>query len=50
MTGLRRPGQRGVTTHSGADNRRNVGSPTARHGTWLWAKLLQEEYPQRATS
>ena len=40
MTGLRRPGQRGVTTGH------KMGSPTARFSAWLWAKLLQEEYPE----
>ena len=30
---------------SGTDNRRNIWNLAARRGTWLWAKLLQEEYP-----
>ena len=45
MTGLRRPYQRGVTTQGNADDRRETRSTTARHNRWLWAKLLQEEYP-----
>ena len=67
MTGLRHPGQRGVTTPisawlrpvipnrlmmllSGTDTRRNIGNPDARYHTWLWAKLLQEEYPSEGYS
>ena len=45
MTGLRRPGQRGVTTYGNADGYREMGNQTASHIRWLWAKLLQEEYP-----
>ena len=45
MTGLRHPGQRGVTTLSGADDDRELRRPMAHHSRWLWAKLLQEEYP-----
>ena len=50
MTGLRRPGQRGVTTHSSADCRRDNDGSITRYGTWLWAKLLQEEYPSKGYS
>ena len=42
MTGLRRPGQRGMTAYSHEGELRN---PTERHTRWQWAKLLQEEYP-----
>ena len=35
---------------SGTDNRRNLWNYTARHCTWLWAKLLQEEYPSEGYS
>ena len=45
MAGLRRPGQRGVTTHGNADDCREMRNRTASHIRWLWAKLLQEEYP-----
>ena len=50
MTGLQRPGQRGVTMHSGADNRRDNDSSITRKSAWLWAKLLQEEYPSEGYS
>ena len=43
MTGLRRPGQRGKTTFGDVVNDHATRNPTAHH--WLWAKLLQEEYP-----
>ena len=42
MTGLRRPGQRGVTAYR---NEGEMTHPTAHPDGWLWAKLLQEEYP-----
>ena len=45
MTGLRRPGQRGVTAYGNAGDCREVRNPTAHHNRWLWANLLQEEYP-----
>ena len=45
MTGLRRPGQRGVTPYGNAGDCRETRNPTAHHNRWLWAKLLQEEYP-----
>ena len=45
MTGLRRPGQRGVTPQDAVDNSREFRSPTVHHNRWLWARLLQEEYP-----
>ena len=62
MTGLQRPGQRGVTMRvaawvhhvipnrlmmwlSDTDNRRCIWNHIIRSYTWLWAKLLQEEYP-----
>ena len=45
MTGLRRPGQRGVTAYINADDCREVRNPTAHHNRWLCANLLQEEYP-----
>ena len=43
MTGLRHPGQSGKTTFGDVVNNHATRSPTAHH--WLWAKLLQEEYP-----
>ena len=43
MTGLRRPDQRGVTTFGDAEDDRELRNPTAHH--WLWARLIQEEYP-----
>ena len=42
MTGLRRPGQRGVTAYRNEGERTN---PIAHRNRWLWAELLQEEYP-----
>ena len=45
MTGLRRPGQRGVTAYGNAGDCREMGNPTAHHNRWLWANLLQEGYP-----
>ena len=41
MTGLRRP----VTVYGNAGDCREMRNPTAHHNRWLWAKLLQEEYP-----
>ena len=35
---------------SGTDTRRNIGNPDARYNTWLWAKMLQEEYPSEGYS
>ena len=35
---------------SSTDTRRNIGNPDARYNTWLWAKLLQEEYPSEGYS
>ena len=43
MTGLRRPDQRGMTTFGDAEDDRVLRNPTAHH--WLWARLIQEEYP-----
>ena len=45
MTGLRRPGQRGVTANGNAGDCREMRNPTAHHKRWLWANLPQEEYP-----
>ena len=45
MTGLRRPGQHGVTAYDSAGHCREMRNPTERHNRWLWAELLQEEYP-----
>ena len=45
MTGLRRPGQRGVTASGSVGECHEIRNPTEHHNRWRWAELLQEEYP-----
>ena len=47
MTGLRRPGQRGVTASGNVGEVHEIRNPTKHHNIlwWRWAELLQEEYP-----